>query len=96
MLATEVGFPHTELTLVVLPELSVTYLDAVGVLGNPANHLFRCEPGFGAVGAHRAGSDHPHWVCHPELLRYRARAGLLTLSMLLTRSRGGPGHGTLR
>ena len=30
MLATEVGFPHTELTLVALPELSVTYLDAVG------------------------------------------------------------------
>ena len=32
MLATEVGFPHTELTLVALPELSVTHLDAVGVL----------------------------------------------------------------
>ena len=36
MLATEVGFPHTELTLVALPELSVTYLDAVGV--------FTCGP----------------------------------------------------
>ena len=32
MLATEVGFPHTELTLVALPELSLTHLDAVGVL----------------------------------------------------------------
>ena len=60
MLATEVGFPHTELTLVALPELSVTYLDAVGVLTHPANYLSRCEPGFGAVGAHRAGFDHPH------------------------------------
>ena len=40
MLATEVGFPHTELTLVALPELSVTHLDAVGVLTNP---------GFGSV-----------------------------------------------
>ena len=69
MLATEVGFPHTELTLVALPELSVTHLDAVGVLTNPANHLSGCEPGFGAVGAHRAGSDHPHRVSHPELLR---------------------------
>ena len=39
MLATEVGFPHTELTLVALPELSVTHLDAVGVLTNPADHL---------------------------------------------------------
>ena len=26
MLATEVGFPHTQLTLVALPELSVTHL----------------------------------------------------------------------
>ena len=83
MLATEVGFPHTELTLVALPKLSVTYLDAVGVLTNPAEHLSGCEPGFGAVGAHRAGSDHPHRVSHPELLRCRARGGLLTLSMLL-------------
>ena len=39
MLATEVGFPHTELTLVALPELSVTHLYAVGVLTNPADHL---------------------------------------------------------
>ena len=69
MLATEVGFPHTELTLVALPELSVTHLDAVGVLTNPADHLSGCEPGLGAVGAHRAGSDHPHRVSHPELLR---------------------------
>ena len=28
MLATEVGFPYTELTLLALPELSVTHLDA--------------------------------------------------------------------
>ena len=83
MLATEVGFPHTELTLVALLELSVTHFDAVGVLTNPADHLSGCEPGFGAVGAHRAGSDHPHWVSHPELLRCRARGRLLTLSMLL-------------
>ena len=83
MLATEVGFPHTELTLVALPELSVTHLDAVGVVTNPANHLSGCEPGFGAVGAQRAGSDHPRGVSHPELLRCRARGGLLTLSMLL-------------
>ena len=83
MLATEVGFPHTELTLVALPELSVTHLDAVGVLTNPADNLAGCEPGFGAVGAHRAGSDHPHRVSHPELLRCRARGGLLTLSVLL-------------
>ena len=69
ILATEVGFPHTELTLVELPELSVTHLDALGVLTNPADHLSRCEPGFGAVGAHRAGSDQPHRVSHPELLR---------------------------
>ena len=62
MLATEVGLPHTELTLMALPELSVTHLDAVGVLTNPADHLSGCEPGFGAVGAHRAGSDHPHRV----------------------------------
>ena len=66
-----------------LPELSVTHLDAVGVLTNPADHLAGCEPGLGAVGAHRAGSDHPHRVSHPELLRCRARGGLLTLSMLL-------------
>ena len=32
MLATEVGFLHTELTLVALPELSVTHLDAIVVL----------------------------------------------------------------
>ena len=43
MSATEVGFPHTELTLVALPELSVTHLDAVGVLTNPADHLSGCE-----------------------------------------------------
>ena len=83
MLATEVGFPHTDLTLVALPELSVTHLDAVCVLTNPAHHLVGCEPGFGAVGAHGAGADHPHRVSHPELLRCRARGGLLTLSMLL-------------
>ena len=83
MPATEVGFPHTELTLVALPELSVTHLDAVGVLTNPADHLAGCEPGLGAVGAQGAGSDHPHRVSHPELLRCRARGGLLTLSMLL-------------
>ena len=83
MLATEVGFPDTELTLVALPELSVTNLDAVGVLTNPAHRLSGCEPGFGAVGAHIAGSDHPHRVSHPELLRCPARGGLLTLSMLL-------------
>ena len=69
MSATEVGFPQTELTLVALPELSVTHLDALGVLTNPADLLSGCEPGFGAVGAHRAGSDHPHRVSHPELLR---------------------------
>ena len=56
MLATEVRFPHTELTLEALPELSVTHLDAVDVLTIPADHLSGCEPGFGAVGAHRAGS----------------------------------------
>ena len=83
MLATEVGFPQTELTLVALPELSVTNLDALGVLTNPADHLSGCEPGFGAVGAQGAGSDHPHRVSHPELLRCRARGGLLTLSVLL-------------
>ena len=83
MLATKIGFPHTELTLVALPELSVTHLDAVGVLTNPADHLSGCEPGFGAVGAHRAGSDHPYRVSHPELLRCRAQGALLTLSMLL-------------
>ena len=83
MLATEVGFPHTELTLVALSELSVTHLDAVGVLTNPADHLSGCEPGFAAMGAHGAGSDHPHRVSHPELLRCRAWGGLLTLSMLL-------------
>ena len=66
-----------------LPKLSLTHLDAVGVLTNPADHLSGCELGFGAVGAHRAGSDHPHRVSHPELLRCRARGGLLTLSMLL-------------
>ena len=55
MLATGVGFLNTELTLVVLPELSVTHLDAVGVLTNPADHLPGCEPGFCAVGAHRGG-----------------------------------------
>ena len=55
MLATELGFQHTELTLVALPELSVTHLDAVGVLTNPADNLSGFEPGFGAVGAHRAG-----------------------------------------
>ena len=82
MLATEVGFSHTELTLVALPELSVTHFDAVGVLTNPADHLSGCEPGFGAVGAHAAGSDHPHRVSHPEILRCRAQGGLLTLSML--------------
>ena len=83
MLATEVGFPHTELTLVALPELSVAYLDAVGVLTNPVDHLSGCEPGLGAVGTHGAGSDHPHRVSHPELSRCRARGGLLTLGMLL-------------
>ena len=83
MLATEVGFPHTELTLVALAELSVTQLDAVGVLTNPADHLSRYEPGFGAVGAHGAGSDHPHRVSHPEPLRRRAQGGLLTLGILL-------------
>ena len=76
MLATEVGFPHTELTLAALPELSVTHLDAVGVLTNPADHLSGCEPGFGAVAAHRAGSDDPHRVSDPEPLRCRARADL--------------------
>ena len=55
VLATEVGFPHTELTLVALPELSVTHLDAVGVLTNPADHLSGCKPGFGAVGAQKGG-----------------------------------------
>ena len=45
MSATEVGFPHTELTLVAFPELSVTHLDAVGVLTNPAHHLAGCERG---------------------------------------------------
>ena len=83
MLDTEIGFPHTELTFVALPKLSVAHLDAVGVLTNPANHLPGCEPGFGAVGAHGAGSDHPHRVSHPELLRCRARGGLLTHGMLL-------------
>ena len=66
-----------------LPELSVTHLDAVGVLTNPADHLSGCEPGFGAVGAHRAGSDQLNRVSHPEILRCRARDGLLMLSMLL-------------
>ena len=66
-----------------LLELSVTHLDAVGVLANPADHLSGCEPGFGAVGAHRAGSDHPNQVSHPEVLRCRARGGLLTLGVLL-------------
>ena len=66
-----------------LPESSVTHLDAVGVLTDPADHLSGCEPGFGAVGAHGAGSDHPHRVSHPELLRCRARGGLLTHGMLL-------------
>ena len=55
MLATEVGIPHTELTLVALPELSGTHLDAVGVLTNPADHLSGCEPGFGAVGVLQGG-----------------------------------------
>ena len=83
MLATKVRFPHTELTLAALPELCVTHLDAVGILTNAADHLSGLEPGFGAVGAHRAGSDHPHRVSHPERLRCRARGGLLTLSILL-------------
>ena len=83
MLATEIGFPHTELTLVALPALSVTHLDAVGVLTNPADHLSECEPGFCAVGAHGAGSDHSHRVSHLELLRCRTRGGLLTHGMLL-------------
>ena len=83
MLATEIGFPHTELTFVALPKLSVTHLDAVGVLTNPADNLSGCEPGFGAVGAHGAGSDHPHWVSHLALLRCRTGGGLLTHGMLL-------------
>ena len=83
MLATEIGFPHTELTFVALPELSVTHLDAVGVLTDPADHLSGCEPGLGAPGAHGAGSDHPHWVSHPEPLRCRARGGLLRHSVIL-------------
>ena len=70
VLAKEVGFPHTELTLVALRELSVTHLDAVGVLTNPADHLSGCESGFGAVGAHRAGSDHSKKKCFSIALRH--------------------------
>ena len=83
MLATEIGFQHMELTFVALPKVSVTHLDALGVLPNPADHLYGCEPDFGAVGAHGAGSDLPHLVSHPEVLRRRARGGLLPHGMLL-------------
>ena len=48
MLATEVAFPHTESTLVALPELFVTHLDAVAVLTNPADRLTGSEPGLGS------------------------------------------------
>ena len=82
MLITDVRPPGTELTLMPLPELSGSHSDAVGVLTNPAHHLSGCEPGLGAVSAHRSGSQYPQRVTHPEL----PSCGL----------QGGPGsHGML-
>ena len=71
MFPTDITLTGTEFTFMSFPELSGARLDAVGVLTNPTDHLTRSEPGFGAVSAHRPGSQYLDRVTQPELMRCR-------------------------
>ena len=83
MFPTNIRLTGTKLTFMSLPELSRAHLDAVGVLTDPADHLSGCGPDFGAVSAHRPGSQYPHRVPHPELMRCRLWGGLGSHGVLL-------------
>ena len=65
MFPTDVRRTRTELTFMLLPELSRAHLDVVGVLTNPADQLSGCELGLGAQSAHRLGPQYPHWLPEP-------------------------------
>ena len=83
MFPLQVTFRGTEMTVISLPELSGAHPDAVGVLTNPADHLSGCGPGLGAMSAHRPGSQNPHRVTHPELMRCGLWSGLGSHGVLL-------------
>ena len=67
---------RTGLTLMPLSGLSGTHLDAVGVRTNPADYLSGSESRPAAVSTHGPGSQYPHCIIHPELMRCGFRGGL--------------------
>ena len=95
MFPTEVRLTGTELTFMSLLQLSGADLDALGVLTNPADVLSGFEPRLGAVSAHRPGSQYPHRVTHPELMRCGPQGGLGSHGVLLLQLLANVLHGSL-